>query len=173
MSQDQATPTYAEDRAAIEDLMGRYLFALDWNDFETFGQTFTDDAEFEYARGTAHGRDAIVETIRGFKERIGSIYTDEQGNPAILRHVLAQTVIRVEGDRAWATALWWEMANNGPGNAPLVGTFGTYEDELRREGGRWKFSRRRVLNEFLEGRGTGPDNPVLAMDARAEAAAAA
>lgn len=164
MANEQQQPSYSEDRAAIEDLMARYLFALDWNDFETFGQTFTEDAEFEYARGTAHGRDAIVETIRTFKERIGTVYTDEQGNPAILRHVLGQTVIRVEGDRAFATALWWEMANNGPGNTPLVGTFGTYEDDLRRENGAWLFSRRRVLNEFLPGRETGSENPVLAMD---------
>lgn len=164
MSHEQGQPSYAEDRAAIEDLMARYLFALDWNDFDTFGETFTDDAEFEYARGTARGKDAIVETIRGFKKRIGAIYTDEQGNPAILRHILAQTVIRVDGDRAFATAMWWEMANNGPGNTPLVGTFGTYEDELRRVDGDWKFSRRRVLNEFLEGRETGSENPVLRMD---------
>jgi hypothetical protein len=160
-------PTYADDRAAIEDLMARYLFSLDWNDFDTFGQTFTEHAEFEYARGTANGRAAIVETIRGFKERIGSIYKDEQGEPAALRHVLAQTVIRVEGDKAWTTALWWEMANNGPGNTPLVGTFGIYEDELRRVGGEWKFSRRRVLNEFLPGRESGIENPVLRMDREA------
>ena len=164
---DAQKPTYADDRAAIEDLMARYLFALDWNDFDTFGQTFTDDAEFEYARGTAKGREAIVETIRGFKERIGSVYTDEQGNPAVLRHVLAQTVIRVEGDKAWTTAFWWEMANNGPGNSPLVGTFGIYEDELRRVDGGWKFSRRRVLNEFLPGRESGLANPVLQMDREA------
>lgn len=165
MMQDaNSTPSYADDRAAIENLMARYLFALDWNDLETFGETFTEDAEFEYARGTAKGREAIVETIRGFKKRISAHYTDEDGNPAILRHVLGQTVIRVEGDRAWTTAFWWEMANNGPGKTPLVGTFGIYEDELRRVDGEWKFSLRRVLNEFLPGRESGAVNPVLAMD---------
>jgi hypothetical protein len=130
-------PSYADDRAEIENLMARYLFALDWNDFDTFGQTLTEDAEFEYARGTAYGRANIVETIKGFKERIGTIYTDEDGNPAVLRHVLAQTVIRVEGDKAWTTAFWWEMANNAPGKKPLVGTFGIYEDELVRLDGQW------------------------------------
>jgi hypothetical protein len=170
MTTPAARPGYAEDRALIEDLMARYLFALDWNDFETFGQTFTEDAEFEYARGTAVGRDNIVATIRGFKQRIGEIYKDEDGNPAVLRHVLAQTVIRVEGDRAWTTAMWWEMANNAPGKKPLIGTFGIYEDELRREDGTWLFSRRRVLNEFLPGRESGPVNPVLEMDAAAGAA---
>ena len=162
-----AQPSYAEDRAVIEDLMARYLFALDWNDFDTFGQTFTEDAEFEYARGTAIGRDNIVETIKGFKQRIGDLYKDEHGNPAVLRHVLAQTVIRVEGDRAWTTAFWWEMANNAPGKKPLLGTFGIYEDELRRKNGTWLFCKRRVLNEFLPGRESSSANPVLAMDADA------
>jgi hypothetical protein len=35
---------YAGDRAAIEDLMTRYLFALDWNDFDTFAATLTEYA---------------------------------------------------------------------------------------------------------------------------------
>jgi hypothetical protein len=165
-------PSYADDRAEIENLMARYLFALDWNDFDTFGQTLTEDAEFEYARGTAYGRANIVETIKGFKERIGTIYTDEDGNPAVLRHVLAQTVIRVEGDKAWTTAFWWEMANNAPGKKPLVGTFGIYEDELVRLDGQWLFSKRRVLNEFLPGRESSTENPVWAMDAKAAAALA-
>ena len=165
-------PSYADDRAAIENLMARYLFALDWNDFETFGQTLTEDAEFEYARGTAYGRANIVETIKGFKQRIGTIYVDEDGNPAVLRHVLAQTVVRVEGDKAWTTAMWWEMANNAPGKKPLVGTFGIYEDELVRLDGQWLFSKRRVLNEFLPGRESSVENPVLAMDAKAQAAEA-
>ncbi|WP_191229105.1 nuclear transport factor 2 family protein [Aurantiacibacter xanthus] len=169
MTNQVYSASYAQDRAEIEDLLARYLFALDWNDFETFGETFTEDATFEYARGTASGRDAIVATIRGFKERIGTLYTDDKGNPAILRHVLGQTVIRMEGERAWTTAFWWEMANNGPGNSPLIGTFGIYEDELRKDNGAWKFSRRRVLNEFLEGRQSSVENPVLAMDAIASA----
>ena len=163
-------PSYADDRAEIENLMARYLFALDWNDFDTFGATLTEDCEFEYARGTAIGCDNIVETIKGFKARIGTIYTDEDGNPAVLRHVLAQTVIRVEGDRAWTTAFWWEMANNAPGRKPLIGTFGIYEDELRRTAAGWLFSKRRVLNEFLPGRESSATNPVLAMDERAQQA---
>jgi hypothetical protein len=38
---------YAAGRAAIEDLIARYLFALDWNDFDTFAATLTEDATFE------------------------------------------------------------------------------------------------------------------------------
>ncbi len=161
-------PTYAQDRAEIEDLMARYLFALDYNDFDTFETMFTKDAEFDYARGTSVGIESIMETVRGFKKHIGTVYKDEDGNPAVLRHVLAQTVIRVEGDEAWTTAFWYEMANDGPGKKPKMGTFGIYEDELRRVDGEWKFSRRRILNEFLPGRQSGPENPVVKMDQSAE-----
>ena len=53
-----------------------------------------------------------------------------------------------------------EMANDGPEGRPKMGTFGTYQDELRRVDGAWLFSRRRINNEFLKGRGSGDTNPV-------------
>jgi ketosteroid isomerase-like protein len=157
--------SYARDRAQIEDLMGRYLFALDYNDLDSFIEMFTDDAEFEYARGRVKGKAQILETVRGFKERIATIYVDEDGKPAVLRHVLTHTVIRVEGDRAWTRAQWFEMANDGPGKKPKLGTFGIYEDKLRKIDGRWLFTERRIMNEFLPGRESGSENPVLGMDA--------
>ena len=118
--------SYAEDRAEIEDLMARYLFALDYNDLDSFIAMFTDDAEFEFARGRVSGKPAILEAVKGFKARIGEHYKDEDGRPAVLRHVLAHTAIRVEDDRAWTRAQWFEMANDGPGKSLKMGTFGIY-----------------------------------------------
>lgn len=155
---------YARDRAEIEDLMARYLFALDYNDMDTFETMFTDDAEFEFARGRVAGKANIMDAVKGFKKRIGEHYKDEDGNPATLRHVLAHTAIRVQGDRAWTRAQWFEMANDGPGKSLKMGTFGIYEDKLVRVDGRWLFSERRIMNEFLEGRQSGPENPVRGMD---------
>ncbi len=161
--------TYAQDRAEIEDLMARYMFAIDYNDWEAYGAVFAEDGELEYARGTAKGRAAIVESVSAFAQNIGKFYHTEDGQPARLRHVILQTTIRVEGDRAWARALWLEMANHGPQDTMKMGTYGIYEDELARIDGRWLFTRRRILNEFLKGRESGPGNPVAEMDAAAEA----
>ena len=160
---------YAQDRAEIEDLMARYLFAMDYNDFEAYGATFTEDGELEFASGATRGRDNIEAMARQFKERIGEFYKAADGSPATLRHVLAHAVIRVEGDRAWSRSLWFEMANDGPEGALKMGTFGIYEDELVKQDGRWLFTKRRILNEFIEGRHSGPGNPVGDMDALAEA----
>jgi len=172
MSHPTYDAAYAADRAAIEDLMARYMFALDWNDFDSFGAMFTDDGEIEFARGTCKGRKEIVETIKAFKARIVEIYCDVDGNPGVLRHALGQTAIRIEGDRAWTRAFWYEMSNDGPRNAhgrlsPTIGSFGIYEDELVKQDGTWLFASRRILNEFLPGRESSAENPVLAMDSAA------
>jgi hypothetical protein len=161
--------SYAEDRAEIEDLMARYLFAIDYSDWDAYVATFAEDGELEFASGTARGRAAIRDTVTKFASRIAEFYHNEDGKAAKLRHVILQSVIRVEGDRAWARSLWLEMADHGPGDTMKMGTYGIYEDELSKASGQWLFTKRRVLNEFLKGRESGPANPVRDMDAAADA----
>ena len=43
MSAATNQPSYAQDRAEIEDLMARYLFAMDWADYEAYAEMFTAD----------------------------------------------------------------------------------------------------------------------------------
>jgi hypothetical protein len=50
-----------------------------------------------------------------------------------------------------------------------MGAYGLYEDEFQKLDGQWLIARRRILNEFLKGRESGPGNPVRDMDAAAEA----
>ena len=156
--------SYASDRAEIEDLMARYLFAMDYFDADSYAGCFAEDGVLDYAGGVATGRDAIRAEAGVFAEAIGRIFLDWQGNPAMLRHLVQHKAIRIEGDRAWNTGLWWEMTNGGPEGALKAASFGTYEDELVRIDGRWFFARRKIYNEFIPGRESGSTNPVLAMD---------
>jgi hypothetical protein len=39
---------YASDRAQIEDLQARYLFAMNWGDFETYASTFAEDGVLDW-----------------------------------------------------------------------------------------------------------------------------
>jgi hypothetical protein len=162
--------TYGQDRAEIEDLMARYLFAIDYFDWDAYVATFAEDGELEFASGKSKGREAIRAAVTRFAEGIGRFYHTEDGKPAILRHVILQSSIRVEGDRAWGRSLWLEMANHGPGDEPKIGTYGLYEDEFRKVDGRWLIARRNVLNEFIPNRSSGPENPVSEMDVLAETA---
>ena len=161
---------YADDRAEIEDLMARYLFAIDFHDWDAYVDTFAPDGTIEFASGTYTGRDEIRVAVTRFAEGIGNFYQTEDGQPAKLRHVILQSTVRVEGDRAWATSLWVEMANDGPEDSLKMGTFGVYEDQLAKIDGRWLLTYRNVLNDFIDGRSPGPENPVRVMDRAAEAA---
>ena len=46
----RAADSYADDRAAIEDLQARYLFALDFHDPDLYIATFTEDGIFNEGR---------------------------------------------------------------------------------------------------------------------------
>ena len=162
-------PTYGTDRAEIEDLMARYLFAIDYADWDSYVETFAPDGELTFASGTSKGREAIRAAVTKFAEGIGRFYHTADGKPAKLRHIILQAVIRVEGDHAWARSQWLEMANHGEGDTPKIGTYGIYEDELVKLDGKWLFARRNVLNEFIPKRNSGPGNPVRDMDAAAQA----
>jgi hypothetical protein len=170
--QPHYSPTYAQDRAQIEDLMARYLFAIDYADWDSYVETFAPDGTIEFASGKATGRPAIRDLVVKFDEGIGRFYHTEDGKRAKLRHVVLQSVIRVEGGRAWGRTLWVEMANHGPMDTMKMGTYGIYEDEFKKVGGDWFISKRVVLNEFIKNRTSGPDNPVHTADAAAEAFAA-
>jgi hypothetical protein len=56
--------SHRDDRAEIEDLQSRYVFALDWQDPERYADTFTADGVLIWAGGTVTGRPAIVEEMR-------------------------------------------------------------------------------------------------------------
>ena len=167
--QPRYSATYAQDRAQIEDLMARYLFAIDYNDWDSYVETFAPDGELEFASGTSKGRAAIRDNVTKFAAGIGRFYHTEDGKPAKLRHVVLQSMIRVEGSRAWGRTLWLEMANHGPGDTMKMGTYGIYEDEFRKTNGEWLIAKRNVLNEFIKNRNSGPGNPVRDADAAAEA----
>ncbi len=152
--------SYAEDRAAIIDLQGRYLFALDFRDAETYASTFAEDGVINWARGEIKGRKAIYEFISsGIYNPTSSA---EEGKwPAASRHFITNQVIRVEGNTAKAVTYWFQATNNTADRGTMVlGLFGHYEDDLAKVDGQWYFKKRIIYNEGLEGRHkAGQPNP--------------
>ena len=65
-----AGTSYGEDRAQIEDLQARYLFALDFHDPQLYASTFTPDGILDYGEGDVKGRDAIVKVISAARYRV-------------------------------------------------------------------------------------------------------
>src|SRR5215831_17618526 len=121
----QARPvsSYAEDRAAIEDLQARYLFALDFHDPDLYVSTFTQDGVLDYGSGEVKGREAIKEVIA----RMPSPAKAEGLRPAAARHNISNVVIKVDGNKAAGRSYWFHYSNDNPN----VGAFSTGSGTMR------------------------------------------
>ncbi len=147
---------YALDRALIEDLLGRYAFAVDFNDAESYGATFAPDGVLIHAGGVEEGREAII--------AFASDYTpaaDDGARPSRWGHNIMNLVLEIDGDRAHGAAYWVQVTNETPDRQPRLGYFGHSEDEYVRIDGQWHFARREIFNEAFEPRAAaGGENPV-------------
>ena len=154
-------PQYAADRAEIEDLQARYIFALDWQDAEAYAATFTEDGVLDWAGGIVRGRESIRSEVRNMRAAFAKKEAaDAPRRPARLRHFTTNAVLTIDGDRATHISYWFELDNDGRDRWPYAGGYGHYEDELRKVDGRWLYTRRKIFNEVMDSRAAGPGNPI-------------
>lgn len=139
-----ADPSYAEDRAAIEDLQARYLFAMDFGDPDLYVTMFTEDGVLDIGNGEIRGRKAIRDVIA----KMPNSRTTENGlRPASGRHNISNIVLKVTGNKAVGRSYWFHYSNNNPERRGVFSGYGHYEDELVKVNGQWLFTKRRIYNE--------------------------
>jgi hypothetical protein len=142
-AQDRPVSSYAEDRAAIEDLQARYLFALDFHDPDLYVSTFTEDGVLDYGSGDVKGRQAIKEVIA----RMPNPAPAAGLRAAAARHNISNIVIKVDGNKAAGRSYWFHYSNDNPERRGVFDGFGHYEDELVKVNGKWLFTKRKIFNE--------------------------
>jgi len=142
--------SYAEDRAEIENLQARYMFALDFNDADTYASTFTEDGVLDYGP-VVKGREAIRKLIADWGKRAADqAAKDTSGlRPSVGRTNISNIVIKIDGNKAEGRAYWFAYANNNPKRTATLDAFGNYEDEMVKVDGKWLFSKRKIYNEQM------------------------
>jgi hypothetical protein len=124
-----------EDVEEIKQLKARYFRFLDTKQWDQLRRQFTDDCRFDGTSRPYSGPDAFV---AGTRERLEDAVTVHQGHmPEIV----------ITGERTargiWAMFDWVEFHEErdvGRGlNRGFTG-YGHYEEEYRKEDGRWKIS---------------------------------
>jgi uncharacterized protein (TIGR02246 family) len=115
-------PTLAEDRDEILQLVYRYNHAVDSGDAQGWADTFTEDAVFEVGPTVVTGRQGLVDFASAMSSG--------------MRHVTANPVIEITGDAASLRAYIFVFRGKE------VGVTGTYEDQLVRTPGGWRFAKR-------------------------------
>jgi len=146
-----AGTSYGEDRAQIEDLQARYLFALDFHDPKLYGSTFTPDGVLDYGEGDVKGREAILKVIAGMPGNRPAAPSADGDKPALRpsagRHQITNIVIKVTGNKAVSRSSWFHVGNDNPQRSNTIGGFGHYEDDLVKVNGQWFFTKRKIFNE--------------------------
>jgi len=143
LAQARPVGSYAEDRAAIEDLQARYLFALDFHDPDLYVSTFTEDGVLDYGSGDVKGRQAIKDVIA----RMPKPAPVAGKRAGAARHNISNIVIKVDGNKATGVSYWFHYSNDNPERRGVFDGFGHYEDELVKANGKWLFTKRKIYNE--------------------------
>jgi ketosteroid isomerase-like protein len=158
-SEPKAT-SYGEDRALIEDLQARYMFALDAGDMDTYVKTFTEDGILDIGDGPMRGREEIRKILESMPKPAESAAS--QDGPRLRRstgrHNITNIVIKVEGDKAQGRAYWFHYGNNNPQRTPMLDSYGHYEDDMVKVDGQWLFSKRYIYNEQVDKWASKPGN---------------
>lgn len=97
-----------DDRMAVYDLLGRYVWALDTGDADAFVSVFTADGSFVDTRGNRHGGpDGLRKAVMGYFND-----PDFRGRQHLVTHLF------VEGEPGrytvtsyWTVIKWWFERN--------------------------------------------------------------
>jgi hypothetical protein len=154
---------YGDDRALIEDLQARYLFAFDFGDPEGYANTFAPDGILDFGWGEIKGRAEIAKFIVDGRKRTeeARAKTPAGQRPSIGRHIISNIVVTIDssGNKARGVAYWSHMTS-GPDGRGGVDFFGHYEDDMVKVNGQWMFARRRIYNEAIPEWASQYKNPV-------------
>jgi uncharacterized protein (TIGR02246 family) len=125
-----------EDREEIHALLMAYRRALDEKDFQAYAALFARDGVFTAGSFRATGPGEIVAML----EAMVPEFLAPTGGDDL--HLVANVDIEVRDDGTARATSTWVYLVRGAGDVPELSKLGHYEDELRREDGRWRFALR-------------------------------
>jgi uncharacterized protein (TIGR02246 family) len=134
------------DRAEIEELVARYVHALDTLDADAYEGVFAEDGVYELPGNVVHtGRAAIRKIVTDLQA--ARARNEAAGTPTPrLYHVMANSSIEIldaTNARHQSYAQTVRAADNGQF---IVGFMGRYEDVLVKANGRWFIKSRKLVS---------------------------
>jgi 3-phenylpropionate/cinnamic acid dioxygenase small subunit len=127
-------------REQIRDVLLEYGRAFDERRLEDYANLFAENGQWIGGPTVATGPAEVLEMITRVVENIPT------GPGKRNFHVMTNMVVDVEGDTAtaWSRFIFYMP---GEGGKAEVSTSGTYDDQLVRVGGTWKFLRRQLTGD--------------------------
>jgi 3-phenylpropionate/cinnamic acid dioxygenase small subunit len=141
---DAASATAAQDRAAIQNLIAKYAFALDTLNADLYASVFAPNAEFTFGGNTYKGRDQIRGIIANIKERRAARPATDGPAPKSY-HAITNTMIEFVNDHQAHHRSYWQTISGQSSGPFSVGGMGLYEDTLVKVDDEWLIQKREIL----------------------------
>ena len=125
----------ARDKAAIAELIARYNYAIDHNDYQGWANTFAPDGVFRGVIGSFLAHSELDKFIASVK--------DLTATSPNLRHYVTNILPEVNGNEARCTSFLLMTSTTKEG-VSTIALCGEYEDRLVKLNGQWLFLERIV-----------------------------
>jgi uncharacterized protein (TIGR02246 family) len=132
-----------KDRIAVEDVMARYVWAVDSMDADGYVAVFTPDAVIDSNGSLSKGSDEIRKIVTGLIQR--SEDNRAKGLPAAnLHHVISNVRISFPKADEAIHLSYWQTVRRNKDNQMIAAAMGRSEDHLVRQNGKWLIKYRKL-----------------------------
>jgi 3-phenylpropionate/cinnamic acid dioxygenase small subunit len=133
------------DRAAIEEVMQKYIWSVDALDADGYVSVFTEDAEIDSNGVIEKGHDQIRKVVTGLQARQAANRAEGKP-PGALYHVISNERISFQSATEATYQSYWQTMRKGTDNRYTAGGFGTSEDHLvKQKDGKWLIKSRKLV----------------------------
>jgi 3-phenylpropionate/cinnamic acid dioxygenase small subunit len=143
---DDAAVQKLLDRAEIEELVTRYVTALDTRDADLYAGVFAEDAVYELPGNVVHrGRAAIRKIVTDLQESRARNDAAGKPSPSLYHAMFNHSIELVDATHA-RHHCYAQTVRAAEGGQFLVGFMGRYDDELVKRDGRWYIQSRKLVS---------------------------
>ncbi len=133
------------DRAAIREVMQKYVWSVDSLDADGYVSVFTEDAVIDSNGTIEKGHAAIRSVVTGLAARQAANRAAGKP-PGNLYHVISNETISFQSDTEATYQSYWQTMRKGEDGRYTAGGFGRSEDHLvKQKDGRWLIRLRKLV----------------------------
>lgn len=132
-----------EDRIAVEDVMGRYVWTVDSLDADGYVAVFTEDAVIDSNGSISKGHEQIRKIVTDLIKRAND--NKAAGKPAgNLHHVISNVRIVFPKPGEAIHYSYWQTVRKGDDGKMVAAAMGRSEDHLVKRNGKWLIQFRKL-----------------------------
>jgi uncharacterized protein (TIGR02246 family) len=132
-----------EDRVAVEDVMARYVWAVDSLDPDGYVAVFTEDAVIDSNGSISKGHEAIRKIVTSLIQR----RDDNKAKglpPSNLYHVISSVRITFPAPGEAVHQSYWQTVRRDKDGKMIAAAMGRSEDRLVKRNGTWLIQSRKL-----------------------------